>query len=258
MKRYGKGKRVKHDNINPRHPANLGACRQLAGKNVRVISAIENSPADRTGVRAGDVMVNIDGPAAEAGAGAATNRQLSKRLRGAAGSVVTLALMRPGQGRRALDRGRAGAAKSATSRSPRPAPARPRRRHSATDSYPMPKTALAMLIALLHCGASGAPTSPFSIPQKMQGVWGNTPAACNGDVLADSSGYEIDAEVIRQLDENCRVVKVKRESATALTADFSCSWSDAPFPKTLALSLSADDSRLQVGDRRLVRCKSAK
>ncbi|MFM9435945.1 hypothetical protein ACFDR9_003020 [Janthinobacterium sp. CG_23.3] len=157
-----------------------------------------------------------------------------------------------------LDRGGAGAAKSATSRSPRPAPARRRRRHAATDSYPMPKTALAMLIVLLHCGASGAPTSPFSIPQKMQGVWGNTPAACNGDVLADSSGYEIDAKVIRQMDENCRIVKVKRESAAALTADFSCSWSDAPFPKTLALSLSADDSRLQVGDRRLVRCKSAK
>jgi carboxyl-terminal processing protease len=69
---------------------------ELAGQDVRVISAIENSPADRAGVRAGDVIVSVDGPAAPAAA-AATTKQLSKRLRGAAGSVVTLALVRPGQ-----------------------------------------------------------------------------------------------------------------------------------------------------------------
>jgi hypothetical protein len=122
----------------------------------------------------------------------------------------------------------------------------------------MQKTATALLIALLHCSASSAPTSPFSFPKKIQGVWADKPAACNGDVVADGSGYEIEVKIIRQLDENCHIVKVKRESATALTADFSCSWSDGPYPKTMALSLSADESRLQVDERRFVRCKPAK
>jgi carboxyl-terminal processing protease len=66
---------------------------EMSGKDVRVVSALENSPADRAGVRAGDIIVSVDGP----GAGQPTRQQLAKRMRGAAGTVVTLALLRPGQ-----------------------------------------------------------------------------------------------------------------------------------------------------------------
>lgn len=58
---------------------------------LRVVSAIDGSPADRAGLRTGDLVVAIDGEALPDG------RTASRRLRGDEGTTVLLTLLRPGE-----------------------------------------------------------------------------------------------------------------------------------------------------------------
>ena len=60
---------------------------------LKVIAAIEGSPAQRAGLRTGDVIVAIDGRPA----GSERRGDPSRALRGAPGTVVRLSLLRPGE-----------------------------------------------------------------------------------------------------------------------------------------------------------------
>lgn len=62
-------------------------------RSLKVVGAIEGSPAHRAGLRTGDVIVAIDGRPA----GADRAADPSQALRGAAGTVVRLSLLRPGE-----------------------------------------------------------------------------------------------------------------------------------------------------------------
>jgi carboxyl-terminal processing protease len=60
---------------------------------IRVISAIENSPAERAGIQAGDTIVGVDNVTIND----ARIGELSRRLMGEPGTPVTLAIARPGE-----------------------------------------------------------------------------------------------------------------------------------------------------------------
>jgi carboxyl-terminal processing protease len=62
-------------------------------RSLKVIAAIEGSPAQRAGLRTGDVIVAIDGRPA----GSERRGDPSRALRGAPGTVVRLSLLRPGE-----------------------------------------------------------------------------------------------------------------------------------------------------------------
>ncbi|KAA2284586.1 S41 family peptidase [Arenimonas fontis] len=65
---------------------------QRPDRSILVVAPIDGTPAQRAGLRAGDVIVAIDGQALDGGAD-----QTSLRLRGEPGSAVTLTVSRPGE-----------------------------------------------------------------------------------------------------------------------------------------------------------------
>lgn len=68
---------------------------EVAGQDgkVVVVAPIEGSPADRAGVRAGDVLFEVDGQAVEAG----QLERAIERMRGFVGSTVQLTVLRDGE-----------------------------------------------------------------------------------------------------------------------------------------------------------------
>ncbi len=64
----------------------------LRNKRITVIAPIDNSPAQRSGIRAGDIVDKIDGTSTK---GMNVN-DVSKKLRGKIGTQVTLTIVRPG------------------------------------------------------------------------------------------------------------------------------------------------------------------
>lgn len=64
----------------------------LRNKRITVIAPIDNSPAQRSGIRAGDIIDKVDGATTK---GMNVN-DVSKKLRGKIGTQVTLTIIRPG------------------------------------------------------------------------------------------------------------------------------------------------------------------
>lgn len=64
----------------------------VEGERIIVVAPVDGSPADRGGVRAGDIIVSVDGRPV----GAADLEDTAGRMRGAAGTPVKLALQRAG------------------------------------------------------------------------------------------------------------------------------------------------------------------
>ncbi len=64
-------------------------------RGIRVVAPIDGTPAQRAGLRAGDLIIAIDGQAPGEGAGGADAASL--QLRGEPGSRITLTIQRPGE-----------------------------------------------------------------------------------------------------------------------------------------------------------------
>jgi carboxyl-terminal processing protease len=81
------------DTNNSGNYVGIGVEVEIDGNDIRVIAPIENSPADRAGIQAGDVIVDVDDTAVNG----TRAHDLSKLIAGAPDTPVKIVIVRPGE-----------------------------------------------------------------------------------------------------------------------------------------------------------------